>query len=114
MRCLRPYISSSAAQDIRVNAICPWMTDTALCSGIEKDWKRANLPVNTPLDVGRIMAGVVCQAGLNGKAMYVEGGRGWEIEDNIDRLEPQWLGVEQSETLKKGQQVLGDGRNWAQ
>ncbi|KAL2010765.1 hypothetical protein VTN00DRAFT_6572 [Thermoascus crustaceus] len=114
MRALRRYIALPTTHDIRVNAICPWMTDTAIVRGIEKAWKAANLPVNTPLHVARVVGGVVCQKGLNGKSMYVEGGRAWEIEDNIDRLEPQWLGEEASRTLQKGQEVLGSGMDWAQ
>lgn len=90
------------------------MTDTAIVRGIEKAWKAANLPVNTPLHVARVVGGVVCQKGLNGKSMYVEGGRAWEIEDNIDRLEPQWLGEEASRSLQRGQEILGSGMDWAQ
>jgi hypothetical protein len=50
---------------------------------------------------------VACESNMNGKGIYVEGGRGWEIEDNINRLEPQWLGEEPSKSLAKGQQLLG-------
>ena len=46
--------------------------------------------------------------GLNGKAFYVEGGRAWEVEDGINRLEPEWLGEEQSKSLAKGQATLGN------
>lgn len=51
-------------------------------------------------------------AQLNGKSMYVEGGQAWEIEANINRLEPQWLGEEPSRSLVKGQAVLADGSDW--
>lgn len=40
--------------------------------------------------------------------MYVAGGRAWEIEGDLDRLEPQWLGEEPSRTLTLGQEVLKD------
>jgi hypothetical protein len=56
--------------------------------------------------------GVLCKDGINGKSMYVEGRRAWEIEKNLDRLEPQWLGKEPSRTLAKGQEALGDGMGW--
>lgn len=85
-----------------------------MVKGVRDAWHKAQLPINAPLDVGKVMAGVVCDPTLNGKAMYVEGGRAWEIEGNIDRLEPQWLGEEPSRSLGLGQKVLGSGMDWAQ
>lgn len=108
MRSLRLYLFSTSG--IRVNVICPWMTDTVMVSGFAKAWKAENLPVNTPLDVARIALGITCQVGLNGKGIWVEGGRGWELEGNIDRLEPQWLGEEASLSLARGQALLGKVR----
>jgi hypothetical protein len=83
------------------------MTDTGMVAGFAAAWKKENLPVNTPLDVARIAVAVACETTMNGKSIYIEGGRGWEIEDNIDLLEPQWLGEEPSKSLAKGQQLLG-------
>lgn len=113
MRSLRLYLSSPT-HHIRVNAICPWMTTTAMVKGVQEAWMKAKLPCNTPADVAYIIAGVLADSALNGKSMYVEGGRAWEIEANIDRLEPQWLGEEQSRSLAQGQAVLGSGMDWAQ
>lgn len=113
MRSLRKYVSLPTTHNIRVNAICPWMTETGMVAGIEDGWRKANLPVNQPLDVAKVIAGVVSSPELNGTSMYVEGGRAWEIERNLDRLQPQWLGEEPSRSLEKGQAVLGDGRDWA-
>ena len=84
-----------------------------MVAGFESAWREAQLPVNEPIDVARIIAGISCTEGMNGKAIYVEGGRGWEIEDNIDRLEPQWLGEEQSRELARGQELLGAGNKWS-
>lgn len=114
MRSLRKYISLPTTHNIRVNAICPWMTETAMVAGIEEGWHKANLPVNRPLDVAKVIAGVVSARELNGVSMYVEGARAWEIERNLDRLQPQWLGEEASRLLEKGQAVLGEGMEWAQ
>lgn len=111
MRALRLYLSAPA-HGIRTNCICPWMTTTAMVKGIQDGWFKAGLPVNRPLDVAKIMANVLADQELNGKSMYVEGGRAWEIEASIDRLEPQWLGEEPSRSLQKGQQVLGSGEGW--
>lgn len=111
MRALRLYLSSSPHQ-LRINAVCPWMTTTGMVKGIQNSWLNAGLPVNSPLDVAVITAGLLADSQLNGKTMYVEGGRAWEIEDNLDRLEPQWLGEEPSISLAKGQAVLSDGSDW--
>lgn len=83
-----------------------------MVKGIQDGWFKAGLPVNRPLDVAKVMARVLGDKELNGKSMFVEGGRAWEIEANIDRLQPQWLGEENSRTLLRGQQVLGSGEGW--
>ncbi|KAL9083533.1 MAG: hypothetical protein Q9159_005725 [Coniocarpon cinnabarinum] len=111
MRSLRTYLPS--AFGVRVNTVCPWMTRTIMTSGIETDWYKAKLPVNEPEDVARVLAEIAVSNGLNGKSMYVEGGRAWEIEENLEQLEPQWLGKEPSRTLNIGQKVLGTGENWS-
>ncbi|KAL2822445.1 hypothetical protein BJX63DRAFT_441119 [Aspergillus granulosus] len=111
MRALRLYLCAPA-HDIRVNAICPWMTQTAMVKGVQDAWYKAGLPVNSPLDVGKVIAAVLGDEGLNGASMYVEGGRAWEIEKNLDRLESQWLGEEPSQSLARGQAVLGSGMDW--
>ncbi|KAJ5815137.1 hypothetical protein N7474_006914 [Penicillium riverlandense] len=112
MRSLRRYTFRPDTHNIRINTVCPWMTQTAMTKGIEKSWLEAKLPVNTPTDVARIVTSLFSDSNLNGKSIYVEGGRGWEIEDNLDRLEPQWLGEAPSVSLNKGQEVLGDGSDW--
>lgn len=111
MRALRKYLPYQA-HHLRVNAVCPWMTTTAMVKGIQDAWLKAGLPANTPMDVAKIIAGLITDSKVNGASMYVEGGRGWEIEANLDRLEPQWLGEEPSRTLALGQHVLGDGGDW--
>ncbi|OAP56326.1 hypothetical protein AYL99_09505 [Fonsecaea erecta] len=110
MRSLRLYLPPTMG--IRVNAICPWMVPTTMTAGIEASWRAAGLPINETDDVAKIVAGVACDEQQNGKAFYIEGGRAWEIEDNINRLEPQWLGEEQAKSLAKGQEVLGAGMEW--
>ncbi|CAD0086822.1 unnamed protein product [Aureobasidium mustum] len=97
---------------IRTNAICPWMTETRMVSGIDQDWKQAGLPRNKAIDVARVIAGVMVAESLNGEALYVEGGRAWGIEEGIERTQPQWMGEKQSRDFQKGQEVLGTGENW--
>jgi NAD(P)-dependent dehydrogenase (short-subunit alcohol dehydrogenase family) len=121
LRSLRPYLHKT--HNVRVNAICPWMTDTAMVKGIRENWMIEGLPVNKPGDVGRVVLEVA--VGLrdgkameeegerwNGRAVFVEGGRGWDIEEGINATEPIWLGEQLSRMLARGQEVLGDGTDW--
>lgn len=113
MRSLRPYFPSPYKHNLRINTICPWMTETrtTLTKTVQDRWTKEGLPVSTPQEVALVSAGVLANDSLNGTSMYVEGGRAWEIEANIDRLEPEWLGEEPSKTLALGQKVLNDA--WA-
>ena len=104
-RALRAYLPGICG--IRVNTICPFMTATPMTSGIQDAWTRAQLPVNQAADVGKVCVEVVRSTGLNGKAFHVSGGSAWEFEANLDRLQPEWLGEEQSALLNKGQEVYG-------
>lgn len=108
MRCLRMTLPASG---IRINAICPWFTDTVMTAGIKEKWVENNLPMNDPAGVAALIAGVACEKGMNGKSIYVEGNNGWEIEDNIEKLEPEWLGEEQSKELNRGQELMGSVRS---
>ena len=104
MRSLRLVLPS---QGIRVSSVLPWMTDTIMTSGFSGAWKAAGLPVNTATHVAEVALTVASDSSINGKSFYVEGGRAWEIEENIDRLEPLWLGEGPSRRLAQGQEFLG-------
>ncbi|KAI9042453.1 putative 3-hydroxyacyl-CoA dehydrogenase [Aspergillus affinis] len=113
MRSLRPYFPSPYKHNLRINTICPWMTDsrTLLTKKVHDRWLKEGLPVSTPQEVAEVSASVLADDSLNGTSMYVEGGRAWEIEANLDRLECEWLGEEPSRVLARGQKVLHEA--WA-
>lgn len=56
--------------------------------------------------------GVMADPKLNGGALLVEGGRAWEVEQGIDRTQPQWMGERLSADFLKGQELLGSGDSW--
>jgi len=82
--------------------------------------------VNTPEAVARILVEIavgrpekvaepcweVDGGNYNGRAVFVEGGRGWDIENGINSNEESWLGESVSKTLNRGQVMLGDGTDW--
>ena len=103
------------------------MIETRMASGIEQGWANLNLPTNEPKDVAEAI--LMCATAnrsttgseneqkkhegavlpFNGKIVYVAGGKTYEIEDRIQALEPDWLGRENSEILKRGQEFLHSG-----
>jgi NAD(P)-dependent dehydrogenase (short-subunit alcohol dehydrogenase family) len=105
MRGLRLYTPTKFK--VRMNVICPWATDTQMIAGVKKAWVGQLMPLNTPAEVARIIAQVAGDSSLNGKSIFVGGGRGFDMEEGINRSEPQWLGEEQARLLNRGQAVLG-------
>lgn len=105
MRALRPW--APLKYGVRVNAICPWATDTQILSGVKGRWVEENMPMNTPLDVGKILLQCSADQALNGKAVVVTGGRYFDTEEGTDRTMPQWMGEENAKEFLKGQEILG-------
>lgn len=50
--------------------------------------------------------------GISGRAIYVEGGRGWDIEEGLCRTQSLWMGKGPTERFIRGQEELGTGSNW--
>ncbi|GES64174.1 putative 15-hydroxyprostaglandin dehydrogenase [Aspergillus terreus] len=98
---------------------------TRMVKGIEKGWYERQLPVNEPRDVAEsILLCATANRGNSethegavlpfaGKILYVSGGKSYEIEDQIQQLEPAWLGEENSRVLQAGQEYLASaGTSW--
>jgi hypothetical protein len=60
-------------------------------STIDK-FRSTGQPICTTDDIARQILGIMTTGGMNGKAVYVEGGQGWEIEDGLSNSMPIWLG----------------------
>lgn len=123
---MRGLAIQAEKEGIRINTVCPWMTKTRLVDGIKQGWYDLGLPANEPEDVATAI--LICATAnrstqsptqqqqhegavlpFSGKIVWVGGGKSYEIEDKIQALEPQWLGKENSEVLKKGQDYLHNG-----
>ncbi|KEF52478.1 uncharacterized protein A1O9_11320 [Exophiala aquamarina CBS 119918] len=118
MRAMRTTIFANGG--IRVNAVCPGMTETPMTSAtglieLFKNRPEANTvipsstststpPTPTPTSlpshyqsstaVAEHVATIMLMESLNGASIYVEEGKGWEFEVGMAREMPRWLGEE--------------------
>ncbi|KAK3376042.1 hypothetical protein B0T24DRAFT_617875 [Lasiosphaeria ovina] len=112
MRALAPWTPHQFA-GLRVNAICPWATATQLLPGALRDrWTAEKMPLNSPADVARFMVQCAADGEINGNAVFVSGGKGFDTEAGVERTQPLWMGEENSEQFQKGQRILGLGGDW--
>lgn len=105
MRALRPY--TPLRYGVRVNAICPWATDTQLLAGVKDKWVQEKLPLNQPADVAGMILQCAADPSLNGRSVFVAGGKGIDTEEGYDRTQGQWMGEQLAEEWNRGQHVLG-------
>ena len=108
MRAMRTAIYQR--DGIRVNAVCPGMTETPMTSatGLIDLFKNrpemtsvntsasASLPSHyqSSAAVAEHIAAIILAEHLNGTSIYVEEGKGWDLEEGLAREMPQWLGEE--------------------
>nr|RBQ83609.1 hypothetical protein FVER53263_13284 [Fusarium verticillioides] len=83
MRSLRAL--ASAKYNIRINAVCPWATDTQMIDNVRSIWDEHHLPLNAPNDVAQFITQLATDTSLSGKSVLVAGGRGFDTEEGIDR-----------------------------
>ncbi|POR38886.1 Uncharacterized protein TPAR_00890 [Tolypocladium paradoxum] len=111
MRCMRLW--SPVKYGVRVNTICPWATDTQLMDQVRAKWVDEGLPINTTEQVGKMIVQCAADKELNGKAILVGGGRGFDTEEGIDRTLPEWMGPVLAKDYYRGQEAIGLGDEWS-
>ncbi|KAH7244878.1 putative 3-hydroxyacyl-CoA dehydrogenase [Fusarium solani] len=103
---------------IRVNILCPSLISSGMSSRIQHVWEGKGLPINTAdevsdyavtLTASRSQADGSDQTGL---AVYVEGGKGWEFESELERLDKQWMGAKMAQNCEAINEALGVGAGW--
>lgn len=97
----------SRRDHIRINAICPSITDSPMTTDIIHIFKQMGQSINTCDDVAKYIVGLEIASDMNGKAIYVEGGRGWEVIDGLDASIPVWCGEEPTQRLKEYLEHVG-------
>ena len=65
------------------------------------------MPLNQPSDVAKYIIQVTAEPTTHGKALFVTGGNAVDIEEGLNRTEPEWLGEKNSRELNAGQVILG-------
>lgn len=85
---------------IRVNAICPGVTDTPLAAAVIQPFRDAGLFTQSAESVAKIIVGLEATQSIHGKAYYIEGGDAWEFEDSLYAAQPQWLGEEATRRMR--------------
>ncbi|KAF2400120.1 putative 3-hydroxyacyl-CoA dehydrogenase [Trichodelitschia bisporula] len=100
-------------EGIRINVVCPGMTESAMTDGIVQHYRREGLAVNVPDDLAVTTLGLLVDGSMAGKAIYVEGGQGWEFEDGLKDTMPQWLGEGPTERLWEALRFVDKGDAWS-
>lgn len=118
MRSLRTYLPPTFG--IRINAIAPLATETAMVpSSVVRGFRDHSFGLNTPEQVAEVALGLVSGSHklgktaaielgqgkngeqCNGLTIYVEGGRGWDIEEGLSSTRDQWFGAENNERMSR-------------
>jgi NAD(P)-dependent dehydrogenase (short-subunit alcohol dehydrogenase family) len=115
MRAMRSVIF--ARDGIRINAVCPGMTESPMTTGglIElfrdrspQDQAKRPSHYQTAMAVAEHIASILLMKDLNGKSIYVEGGKGWDFEDGLLREMPRWLGDEPTKWSNENLEFLAN------
>jgi NAD(P)-dependent dehydrogenase (short-subunit alcohol dehydrogenase family) len=108
---------------MRVNAVMTGVMVPIATSGAGGRMS-VKLPSDMPEDIGRAVVGVIAagngektivtRAGgrLHGRALYVVGGEGYDIEEGLNNSEGLWLGPKAAEHLAQAQEGIGKGSHW--
>lgn len=77
--------------------------------GIVEKFRDAGLFWQPADAVAKIILGIQVEQGMNGKAIYVEGGDGWEFEDSCLAEQPRWLGEEPTRRMRVNSEAVQKG-----
>lgn len=122
MRSLQSSISPET-NGVRINAAMTGVMVPRATSG-PGGRMSVKLPSDMPEDVGRAIVGIVAagmgektivtRAGgrLHGRALYIVGGEGYDIEEGLGNSESLWLGGKAAEHLRQAQEGIGKGSQW--
>ncbi|KAK4508172.1 hypothetical protein PRZ48_001910 [Zasmidium cellare] len=91
---------------IRINAMCPGMTETSMTSAVLPALRAVNINVQSAADVANFGLTLTSNSDLKGKALLCLSGRAWDIEEGLERTIDQWLGETPSSILAENSRIL--------
>ena len=108
---------------IRVNAVCPGMTESEMTKAIVPAYKDGGLFWQPASDVAELIGSLMAtrkdgtaEPGtgdygdiVTGKAIYIESGKCWEYDQAFWDTMPQWLSEEGSMMVKKNMEAVRKG-----
>ena len=74
--------------------------------GIVEKFKAADLFWQPASAVADIILAIQCNGVMAGKAIYVEGGEGWEFEDSLNETQSTWLGEEPTRRMRANTEAV--------
>lgn len=108
MRSLRDYLPF--AFGIRVNAVCPFATNTAMTKDLLDIFEKEKLPMGSPKVVADVLVHLAAgkhalkgqEAQLcNGLAVLTVGNEALEVEEGMEAMMGTWIGEYASDAIKR-------------
>jgi NAD(P)-dependent dehydrogenase (short-subunit alcohol dehydrogenase family) len=103
---------------IRINMVNPSHIDNIMGSSVHQLWLGQGVPANSVEQVAEhVLTLAACPTRPDGRVMtglavFVEGGKGWDTEEDLDKTDALWMGEEMSRNARKIEDALGVGVDW--
>lgn len=95
-----------AKDNISINCVAPWMTDTQLIPApLHSFLAKNDIPVQPASAVALAMAASAGTANWTGKTIYAACGTYTELEDAILTAEEKWLGIDNAKIFRMAQEL---------
>lgn len=89
-----------------------------MASKVEHIWNEWGLPISKAAEVSDYAINITAFPALGdgtlqtGLAGYVEGGKGWETESDLERLDSEWMGAKMAQNCAAINCTLGVAARW--
>ncbi|KAJ5292097.1 hypothetical protein N7478_001348 [Penicillium angulare] len=93
---------------LRINAVAPFVTPTAMSSGFATAWKKSGLPMNTMEAVARVIAVLAADPLRRGSCYLTCGPIIREVETSQKSLMGEWLGNDFVELMASASRFFAD------
>ncbi|EXJ94485.1 hypothetical protein A1O1_02881 [Capronia coronata CBS 617.96] len=105
---LRSSQVEAAKRNVRINAIAPFVTPSAMSAGFAKEYVSRGLEANTPEGVATAIADIAMDETRRGDCFMTCGKIIREMESSLKRITGVWLGNDAAETMAKAGSFFTD------